>query len=86
MKFKVGDLKNVDIRFKFVSLQCYWVKKLYDNCFHERKIILNILNKYFGHSVKFHSNLHFESKLLKDIPSFQENSNELEKNILLHLL
>ena len=26
MKFNAGDLKNVDIRFKFVSLQCSWVK------------------------------------------------------------
>ena len=26
MEFKAGGLYNVDIRFKFVSLQCYWVK------------------------------------------------------------
>ena len=71
MEFKAGDLKNVDIRFKFVSLQCSWVKKLYDGCFHEWKIILlHLLNKWFGPSFKFHSNLHFESKLLKHFPSF----------------
>ena len=71
MEFKAGGLKSVDIRFKFVSLQCSWVKKLYDDCFHEWKIIpLHLLNKYFGPSFKFHSNLHFESKLLKDFPSF----------------
>ena len=47
------------------------LKKLYDDCFHEWKIIpLHLLNKYFGHSFKFHSNLYFESKLLKDFPSF----------------
>ena len=34
MEFKAGDLKSVDIHFKFVSLQCSWVKKLYDGCFH----------------------------------------------------
>ena len=38
MDFKAGGLKRVDVRFKFVSLQCSWVKKLYD-CFHEWKII-----------------------------------------------
>ena len=66
-----GGLKSVDIRFEFVSLQCSWVKKLCDDCFHEWKIIpLDLLNKYFGPSFKFHSNLHFESKLLKDFPSF----------------
>ena len=71
MEFKAGGLKNVDIRFKFVSLQCSWVKKLYDDCFHEWKIIpLHLLNKCFGPSFKFHSNLHFESKLLKQFPSF----------------
>ena len=35
IKFKAGSLKSVDIGFKFVSLQCSWVKKLYDDCFHE---------------------------------------------------
>ena len=46
-------------------------KKLYDDCFHEWKIIpLHLLNKYLGPSFKFDSNLHFESKLLKDFPSF----------------
>ena len=71
MEFKAGGLKNFDIRFKFVSLQCSWVKKLYDDCLHEWKIIsLHLLNKCFGPSFKFHSNLHFESKLLKQFPSF----------------
>ena len=47
--------------------------KNYDNCFmnDEWKIIpLHLLNKYFGPFFKLHSNLHFESKLLKDFPSF----------------
>ena len=71
MEFKAGDIKIVDTRFKFVSLHCFWVKKLYDDCFHEWKLIhLNLLNKYFGPSFKFHSNLQFESKFLKDFPSF----------------
>ena len=33
-------------------------------------IPLHLLSKYFGPSFKFHSNLHFERKLLKDFPSF----------------
>ena len=71
IKFKAEGLKSVDIRFKFVSLQCSWVKKLYDDCFHEWKIIpLHLLNKCFAPSFKFHSNVHFESKLLEDFPSF----------------
>ena len=71
MDFKAGGLKNFDIRFKFVSLQCSWIKKVYDDCFHEWEIIpLHLLDKCFGPSVKFHSNLRFESKLLKHFPSF----------------
>ena len=67
-KFKAGDRKNVDKRFEYV-LKCSWVKKLYDDCFHEWKIILlYLLSK--GSSFKFHSNLHFENKLLNDFPSF----------------
>ena len=64
MEFKAGALKTVDICFKFASLQCSWVKRLYDDCFHKWKIIpLYILSKYFGLSFRFHSNLHFESKI-----------------------
>ena len=48
MEFKAGGLKNVDIRFKLVGLQCSWFKKLYDDCFHEWKIIsLHLLNNFF---------------------------------------
>ena len=46
MEFKAGGLKDVGIRFKLVSFQCSWLKKLYDDCFHEWKIIpLHLLNK-----------------------------------------
>ena len=71
MEFKAGGLYNVDIRYKYVSLQCYWVKKLHDDCFHKLKIIpLHLLSKEFDPSFRFHSNLHFESKHLKDSTSF----------------
>ena len=50
------------------------LKKLHDDCFHEWKIIpFHLLNKFFGPSFKFHSNLHFESKLLKNFPSFYKH-------------
>ena len=88
MEFKAGGLKSVDIRFKFVSLQCSWVKKLYGDCFHEWKIIpLYLLNKYSGPSFKFHSNLHFESKLDLKFPDLTPQAalfgiiNELDNNL-----
>ena len=33
--YKDGGLKNVDIRIKIISLQCSWIKILYDDSFHE---------------------------------------------------
>ena len=62
MDFKAGGLKIFDIRFKFGSLQCSWIKKVHDDCFHDWKIIpLHLSDKCFGPSVKFHSNLRFET-------------------------
>ena len=50
--------KNVDFKSKIISLQCSWVKKLYDGNNHDWKIIpLYYINKYFGKKKYFHSNL-----------------------------
>ena len=69
--YKGGGLKNVNIRKKIISLQCSWIKRLYDDSFHERKIIpLHLINKTFGKSFIFHSNLSFKKKLIKSFPSF----------------
>ena len=57
--FQYGGLKNVDIKPKIISLQCSWVKKLYDESFHEWKIITLTLIKY----TIFHSNLDFNVSL-----------------------
>ena len=54
----IGSFNNFDVRMKFVGLQCSWVKKLYDNCFPDLKIILShLLAKYFDSHFKFHSSL-----------------------------
>ena len=37
--FKHGGLKNVNTQKKIISLQCSWVRKLYDDSFHEWKVI-----------------------------------------------
>ena len=37
--FQYGGLKNIDIKSKIIILQCFWVKKLYDEGFHKWKII-----------------------------------------------
>ena len=69
--YKDGGLKNVDIRKKIISLQCSWIKRLYDDSFHEWKIIpLHLISRTFGKSFIFHSNLSFKKKLIKSFPSF----------------
>ena len=71
--FENGGLKNVDINFKIKSLQCSWIKKLYDENFHKWKIIpLYLINKYFGSNFKFHSNLSIDKKILKNFPKYYE--------------
>ena len=40
---KAGGLKNVDIPNKIIALQCSWIRRLYNNSFHEWKL-MPILN------------------------------------------
>ena len=57
-KYENGDLKNVDIFSKVISLQCCWIKRLYDNSSHPWKIIPSyLIDTYLGKNFKFHSNL-----------------------------
>ena len=66
-RYENGGLKNVDIRNKVNSLQISRVKRLYN----EWKIIpLYQLNKTFGPSFKFHSNLSFKKSSLKKLLPF----------------
>ena len=75
--FETGGLKNVDINLKVISLQCSWVKKLFDENFHEWKIIpLHLIRITFGQDFKFHSNLSYDTKLLfcnYSFPVFYKN-------------
>ena len=44
--FQDEGLKNVDVKLKIISLQCFWVKKLYDGNHHDWKVIpLYFINK-----------------------------------------
>ena len=53
--YKAGGLKNVNIPNKIIALQCYWIRRLYDDSFHEWKLTPLYLNeKSFGTSFKFH--------------------------------
>ena len=64
---------------KALQLQYSCIRLLYDNFFHEWKLIpLSLIQKSFGTSFKFHSNLLFKSNKTKFFPFFF-NCFELKK-------
>ena len=66
-----GGLKNVDIFSKVVSLQYSWTKRLFDNNFHQWKLIpLYLFRQYLGKKFKFHSNLEVRHSILCRFPKF----------------
>ena len=66
-----GGLKNVDVFSKIVSLQCSWIKRLFDNNFHQWKLIpLYLIRQYLGKNFKFHSNLEVSHSILCKFPRF----------------
>ena len=66
-----GGLKKIDILNKILSLQCSWIRRLYDNLFHEWKLIpLFLIKKSFGSSFKFYANLFFKRNKIRFFPSF----------------
>ena len=65
-----GGLKNIDISSKIISLQCSWIKKLYDNTTPSWKVIpLHLIKTNLGINFKFHSNLDISVQKLKKIPT-----------------
>ena len=64
--YKAERLKNVDIPNKIRALKGSWITKLYDNFFHEWKLIpLYLIEKSFGTSFKFQTKLLFKSNKIK---------------------
>ena len=69
--FTEGDLKSIDVKHKIVALRCSWIQRLYNENFHEWKLVpLRYIRKAFGKNVKFHSNLHIPSYLICTFPTF----------------
>ena len=66
-----GGLENVVIFSKLLSLQCSWIKRLFDNNFHQWKVIsLYPIRQYLGKNFKFHSNLEVSHSILCKFPKF----------------
>ena len=72
--YEMGGLKNADLRNKITSMQCSWVKRLFEDGFHDWKIIpLFVISKHLGKNFKFHNNIDISNNILSKFPSFYQN-------------
>ena len=70
---KNGGLKNVDIMYKVIILQCSWIKQLYDNNSHNWKVIpLHVITQKLGKKLLFHANLDVNSKQTNHFPQYYQ--------------
>ena len=73
MAMKKGDIKNVDLRNKTTSIQCSWVKRLFEDDFHEWKVItLFLIGKHLRKNFKFHNNIDISNDILSKFPSLYQ--------------
>ena len=71
--FATGGLRKVYINTKIASLYFSWIKRLYHNNFHERKLIpLHLINTTITPAFKFHTSLALSFQL-EEFPKFYQN-------------
>ena len=69
-----GGLKSVHIPNKLTSLQCSWIKRLYDTTTHCWKIIpAFLIRKKLGKNFIFHSNLSINPNKIKEFPTYYQD-------------
>ena len=67
-------LTNVDVFFKMISLESSWFRPLFDNSFHQSKVIpLFFIDKTFGAHFKSYFNLDFSDFTVKCFHSFYKS-------------
>ena len=72
-KYENSGLKNVDIFTKVASLQCSWIKRLFDNNFNEWKAIpFYLVCRNWRKYSKFHSNLEMSCSVWWKFPKFYQ--------------
>ena len=72
--YRNGSLKNVSLQSKLTSIQCSWVKTLFEDDFHGWKIITPFLIcNHLGKNSKFHNNINFSNDILSKFLSFYQD-------------
>ena len=71
LNYKQCSFKCADVTFKIISRQCSWLKRLFDDSFHEWKVIpLFYIKKEFGNNFKYNSNLDYKLRNKVLLPKF----------------
>ena len=72
--YEKGGMKYVDLRNKITTMQCSWVKRLFEDDLHDWKVMpLFLIGKHFGKNFKFHNNIDISNDILSEFPSFYQN-------------
>ena len=72
--YENGGLKNVDVMFKIISVQCSWVKQLHDSSIHDWKLIpLHMITQKLGKHFLFDFNLYMYTKKLGNFLNIIKN-------------
>ena len=73
LSVKIIKAEVSKIIYKVVSLQRSWIKRLYDNNSHNRKIIpLYLITQKLVEKFLFHSNLHVNPKQINHFPQYYQ--------------
>ena len=63
--YEKGALKNVDLRNKITSIPYSWVKRFFEDDFHDWKVIpLFLIGKHLGKNFKFDNNIDISNDVL----------------------
>ena len=72
--YEKGGMKNVDLRNKVTSMQCSWVKRVFEDDFLDRKVTtLLLIDKHLGKNFKFHNNIDISNDIPSKFTSFYQD-------------
>ena len=64
----------MDLRNKITSIQCSWVKRLFEDDFQDWKVIpLFLIGKHLGKNFKFHNNIDISNDIISKFSSFYQD-------------
>ena len=72
--YEKESAKNVALRNKITIIQCSWVKRLFEDDFHDWKVMpLFLIGKHLGKKFKFDNTIDMNNDILSKFPSFYQD-------------